>query len=163
MRLKVVPNQGNAAEQCTTWLQLFVLFSLMGGQASQPVKAHLRQSHDRLFKAFRKGSKQLFRFAKADTRPLLKAAVHRDGSTAGVWPLGAYGFHARLPSLSFTLALGQQGTAYGLHASLCSYGAKVPSTVRCLLQQQGKARKAVDTNVGDRPGRGGGDRPYGGQ
>ena len=73
-QLCVVPTARDSDEHGTTWLELFIHFSLMGGVASQPVKPHLRQSHDRLFKAFRKSSKQVFRFATADTRPLLKAA-----------------------------------------------------------------------------------------
>ena len=86
-QIRVVPTAGCSGERGTTWLELFILFSIMGGKASEPLKAHLRQTHDRLFKAFRKGSKQLFRFASAGTRPLLKASINREGST-GVWLVG---------------------------------------------------------------------------
>ena len=67
-RLRIVPDV-SGGRHGTTWLELFLLFSLMGGLASSPMKQHLRQSHDRRFKAFRKSSKQLFRFASADIRP----------------------------------------------------------------------------------------------
>ena len=123
-RLRVVPSTSEEP-QGTTWLELFLLFSLCGGTASERLKPHLRQTHDRLFKAFRKGSKQLFRFASEQSRPLLKAAINRAGGSLA-WPLGAYGIQARLPALPFKPALNQEGSAAFLHAGLCSYGGKVP-------------------------------------
>jgi hypothetical protein len=108
-----------------TWLELFLHYSLSGGSAVTAKSEHLRLTHSRLFNSFKKRSKQLFKFGSPGTRPLLKASTA--SPAGGLWPLAAYGMQAKLPTLPFNLALGRDVTAR-IHAGLCSYGAKVPST-----------------------------------
>jgi len=108
-----------------TWLELFLHYSLSGGSAVTAKSEHLRLAHSRLFNSFKKRSKQLFKFGSPGTRPLLKASTA--SPAGGLWPLAAYGMQAKLPTLPFKLGLGRDVTAR-IHAGLCSYGAKVPST-----------------------------------
>jgi hypothetical protein len=121
----------------TTWLELFVLFSLLGGEASQALKAHLRQSHERLYKAFRKESKGLFRFADACSKPLLKAAIDRTcgplaGGAAG--PLGLMGSRsAFLPYLSNWPLAWKRMPNFSM-PPFAAMGPKCPARLRCPIR-----------------------------
>ena len=111
-------------ERGSTWLELFVLFAISGGTACAAPAEHLRQSHAKQLNAFRNISRLFFRFASAETRPLLKPNTMK--SRASGWPLAHYGIQAKLPSLPFQLALGGD-VAKQLHAALCAYSARVPN------------------------------------
>ena len=85
---------------------------------------HLRPTHARLFNAFRNMSKQFFKFASVDSRPLLKPDTIK--RSAPRWPLAHYGIQAKLPTLPIQLALGGE-VAIQLHAAICAYSARVPN------------------------------------
>ena len=107
-----------------TWLELFILFHMRGGDAigrANASKAHLRHTHATMFRAFRRRSNALFAFADEHTKPLLRAHLVRHAGNR--LPLARYGMRANFGQLPFKLCLGDSL----LHAALCSYGGKVPS------------------------------------
>ncbi len=123
-RLYIVPLVDVATEVGVTWLELFVLFHMRGGNATaiQPAaKRHLRVSHAAQFAAFQRRSKELFRFAADDEKQLLRPHLVRHAGSRQ--PLARYGLRANFAQLPFKISLGDDL----LHAAICSYSGRVPS------------------------------------
>ena len=110
----------------TTWLELFLIFSLNGGlllkqQFADYEGSHINPRFNALFKAFVKTSKQLLFFAKAQDKPLFAPVLTR------ARPLLPYGITTFLSMISATVAI-QGEVARGLHRALCAIGGRVSST-----------------------------------
>ena len=115
------------SEVGVTWMELFILFHMRGGDAigrKSASKAHLRHTHAAMYRAFRRRSMALFACADEHTKPLLRAHLVRHAGNR--LPLAHYGMRANFGQLPFKLSLGDSM----LHAALCSYGGKVPSAAR---------------------------------
>ena len=116
-----------SSEVGATWLELFVLFHLRGGNAvanKTSAQQRLIDTHAKCFREFQRRSKALFAFAAEDAKPLLKAnLVRHDGNRL---PLARYGLQANLSQLPFRLSIGDNL----LHAALCSYSGRVPDATR---------------------------------
>ena len=121
--LYIIPLVDVASEIGVTWLELFVLLYMRGGNAITPddSKRHLRQTHAAGFRAFQSRSRTLFRFATDDVKPLTRSHLVRHAGNQK--PLARYGLLANLSQLPFRLSLGDTL----LHAALCSYSGRVPS------------------------------------
>ena len=79
-RLLVIPILNVTSEVGATWLELFVLFHVRGGNAivrKGASQAHLRHTHAKAYREFLRRSRALFAFADEATKPLLRAHLVR--------------------------------------------------------------------------------------
>ena len=128
MRLFIHPLADAEHETGTTWLELFTLYSLKGGGESydsRDGREHIRLTHAERFKRFQQRTRKLFRFASEASLPLTRPMLKR--TSDNLLPLVPYGLLGKFSMLPFKLGLGDE-VAIQLHAALCSYSAKVPST-----------------------------------
>ena len=71
-RLYIIPIVDVAIEVGVTWLELFILFHMRGGNAvayDASSKRHVRDMHASSFRAFQSRSRALFQFASDDVKP----------------------------------------------------------------------------------------------
>ena len=78
-RLDIIPLVEVSTEVGVTWLELFTIFYMRGGDAviRSDAKKHMRVSHESAFRASQSRSKALFRFAADESQPVLKAHLVR--------------------------------------------------------------------------------------
>ena len=136
--LRIVPIDATTGVG-VTWLELFVLFSLRGGNATgkPPAgKEHLHMTHATRFRAFVRRSKQHFAFADEATKTLVKPHLLRHAGNRQ--PLAKYGMLGNFSQLPFQLQLGDRQ----LHAAICSYGSRVKSAERIPLRLRSATFKA---------------------
>jgi len=108
-RLAIHPIRDAECECGTTWLELFVLFSLRGGgneSMNEPAKEHLRATHADRFKRFQQASRELFRFADMASTPLTRPMLR--GPSDIPHPLAPYGLLGKFAMLPFKLGLGEE-------------------------------------------------------
>ena len=114
--LKLVPISDYNSESGTTWLEFFMLFCLHGG-LTHPMQeegaSHLKPRFSLLFKSFISGSKALFSFAAADSKPLFKPLTNR------ARPLKMYGITSFMPMLASRVAISGE-VSERLHAAICA-------------------------------------------
>ena len=147
------PQEPAITEHGTTWLELFLLFTIKGGKVSKEQFQGVTTIQPRftpLFKTFVRLSKSLLEFATHGDRALFNPVLTR------ARPLLKYGITTFMAMISARIAI-QSGVAAGLPQALCAIGGRItsssdlPSKLRVgtfrPLQICPWARQQVDDNL----------------